>query len=281
MLSMVLNKETGLMIFLDGITGEKALSFGGIIAILCCVLAVTAAFYALRSIGLYTLAKNNGIDHAFVAWIPFAWIYVACKLISETRMFGWSFKNIAVWALVIFSVSGVLDIVYNVLTYFPAVGYLLQGGTITIVEENAGMKLYLGSDFVNPYGNAYSAVKTICTVINVTTSILSLFTLVVTVFAYIGLFKKFWPQHYIIASVFSVLGLFPIFVFAVRNKPAMNYGDYIRSRFYYGENYGQNPPPGTERPPEHPFEEFAERGEKDPGDPFAEFADDKDKKDDK
>ena len=115
---------------------------GGIIAILCCVLAVTAAFYVLRSIGLYALAKNNGIDHAFVAWIPFAWIYVACKLISETRMFGWSFKNIAVWALIIFSVSGVLDIVYNVLTYFPAVGYFLQGGTITIVEENAGMKLY-------------------------------------------------------------------------------------------------------------------------------------------
>lgn len=266
------------MVFLDGITGEKALSFGGIIAILCCVLAVTAAFYVLRSIGLYALAKNNGIDHAFVAWIPFAWIYVACKLISETRMFGWSFKNIAVWALIIFSVSGVLDIVYNVLTYFPAVGYFLQGGTITIVEENAGMKLYLGSDFVNPYGNAYSAIKTFCTVINVTTSILSLFTLVVTVFAYIGLFKKFWPQHYIIASVLSVLGLFPIFVFAVRNKPATNYGDYIRSRFYYGETYGQNPPPGTERPPEHPFEEFAERGEKDPGDPFAEFADDKNKK---
>ena len=39
------------MVFLDGITGEKALSFGGIIAILCCVLAVTAAFYVLRSIG--------------------------------------------------------------------------------------------------------------------------------------------------------------------------------------------------------------------------------------
>ena len=281
MLSMELNKETGLMVFLDGITGENALSFGWIVAIVCCALAVTAAFYVLRSLGLYVLAKKNGVDHAFVAWIPFAWIYVACKLISEMRLFGWSFNNIAIWALIIFTVNGVLDVTYNVLTYFPAAGYFLQGGTISIVEESGRMVLYLGNDFINPFGNAYGAVKTLCSVINVTTGILSLFTLVISVFAYIGLFKKFWPQHYVIAAVLSTLGLFPIFIFAVRNRPAMNYGDYLRSRFYYGDTYGQNPPPGAERPPEHPFEEFAERGEKDPGDPFEEFADDKNEKDDK
>jgi hypothetical protein len=109
---------------------------------------------------------------------------------------------------------------------------------------------------------------------------------------YIALFRKFWPQHYVLATVLSVLGLFAPFVFAIRKKNAVNFSEYMRSRYNmyytpYGNPYGRppygnpygnpyaNPNAEQQTPPEHPFSEFAERGEANPGDPFEEFSDKK------
>lgn len=275
MLTMEITKQE-LNLFYDGISGGS-FPFGVVIAVLCLALAFTAAFYVLRSLGLYTLAKNNGIDHAFIAWIPFAWIYTACKLIGNAKMFGWSFKKIALIALIVFSVNGVLEWAYNFFSYFPLVGYLLQGGTIFVEETTSGFQLIPGADFVNPYGGAAQAVDAMCSAFYYINAVLSLIVLVVTIFMYIALFRKFWPSHYMLAAVFSVMGLFPVFVFAVRKKQAVNYADYVRSR-YYGMGYGHNPSQGSQPPSEHPFSEFAERGDVDPGDPFSEFSDEKDKK---
>lgn len=275
MLTMEITKQE-LKLLYNGFEGGS-FPFGVVIAVLCFALAFTAAFYVLRSLGLYTLAKNNGIDHAFIAWIPFAWIYTACKLIGDAKIFGRSFKKIALIALIVFSVNGVFEWVYNFFSYFPLAGYLLNGGTIYAEETTSGIQLIPGAGFVNPYGSAAQAVETICSVIYYINAVLSLIVLVVTIFMYIALFRKFWPSHYMLAAVLSVMGLFPVFVFAVRKKQAVNYGEYLRSR-YYGTGYGHNPPPGSQPPPEHPFSEFAERGDVDPGDPFSEFFDEKDKK---
>ena len=66
---ITISKQVGVLFRIDGFT-EQVLSFGGLIAIICCLLAVSLAFYLLRSIGLYVLAKKNGVKHAFLAWIP-------------------------------------------------------------------------------------------------------------------------------------------------------------------------------------------------------------------
>ncbi len=275
MLTMEITKQE-LKLFYDNIAGGTV-SFGFVVVALCFSLALTIAFYVLRSLGLYTLAKNNGIDHAFIAWIPFAWIYTACKLIGDAKIFGWSFKKIAFIALVVFSVNGVLEWVYKFFSYFPLAGYLLQGGTIYAEETSSGFQLIPGSDFVNPYGGAAQAVETMCSVFYYINAVLSLIVLVVTIFMYIALFRKFWPKHYMLAAVLSVMGLFPVFVFAVRKNQAVNYAEYLRAR-YYGMGYGHNPHQGAQPPTEHPFSEFAERGDVDPGDPFSEFTDEKNKK---
>ena len=273
MLEIAINIKDGIRVAVEGITYANMLSFGGLIAIICCSLAVSLAFYLLRSIGLFVLAKKNGVKHAFLAWIPCAWIYVACMLIADSRFFGLSFKSIALAALIVFALEGVLNAVYYSLNYIPVIGYISQGGTVTFVEESGLLRISVGDDFLNPYSD-YNAVKVATNVIYYVNNVISLVTMVLTVFVYISLFRKFWPQHYVLAAVLSFMGFFPVFVFAVRNKPAMNYADYLRSR-YYGDYYGQTPPPNTERPPEHPFEEFAGRGEKDPGDPFSDFSSDR------
>ena len=131
---------------------------------------------------------------------------------------------------------------------------------------------------------------------NTFSSVCGVIVSIATIFLYINILRKYYPQHYIIASVFSFLGLFGPFVFSIRNRKETKYSDYIRAR--YGNMYGpySNPYNGNpndprygdprygqnyreERPPETPFKDFAERGDVDPGDPFSEFSDDKDKKD--
>lgn len=266
---MYINKSEGLTVVSDGIE-IRLFSFGGLATIVCIVLAVQIALYVLRSLGIYTLAKRHGIKNAFIAWIPYAWIYTACKLIGETKIFGWSFDKLALWICIIASVSGALNITGYCLKDIPYTWHVLfENGTLGIVTEIDGT-------YYMPQLN--NGVRITYNIINTVNEILSLVVLVATVFMYINLFRKFIPQHYVLYAVLSVVGLFPIFVFVIRKKEAVNYVDYLRSRYYYyNEPYGQNPPHGTQKPPEHPFEEFADKGDKDPGDPFAEFSDKDDK----
>lgn len=265
---VLINKDRGLSFLSEGFQ-IMSVSFGGLVAIVCVMIAIRIAFYVLRSLGVYTLAKKNGIKNAFIAWIPYAWIYTACKIIGNTRMFGWSFDKLALWICILASVSGALTIAGFCLKDLTYIDYILKGGTLEITTEADGT--YYTPQLKHGVIVAYNT-------LNAVNEILSLVVLVATVFTYINLFRKFVPQHYVLFAVLSVMGLFPIFVFVVRNKAAVNYSDYIRSRYYYyNDPYGQNPPPNASKPPEHPFEEFAERGEKDPGDPFSEFSDKDDK----
>ena len=258
------------------------------------VLAVVLTFYALRSVGLFTLSRRKGYKFAWLSFVPCAWLYCACRLIGETKLFGVSFKKLALWVTIVFAVGEALSLVYNFIEWYPVAGYFMQDGEVTILTGvGGGAYVITGDDFVNPFP---SVNLPIFKVINVITYFTSLFITLVTVFLYINLFRNYWPQHYILASVLSFFGLFGVFVFVIRNKSEMKYSDYLRSRYgnvygpysnpyyrngnggYNGNGYGGNGG-NYERPPETPFKDFAERGEVDPGDPFSEFSDD-DKKDD-
>ena len=48
-------------------------------------LLIPLALYVLRAIGLFVLAKKREIKHAYLAFLPFVWIYIVCKLVAETR----------------------------------------------------------------------------------------------------------------------------------------------------------------------------------------------------
>ena len=87
-------------------------------------LVITLAFYLLRSFGLYILAKNQKVDKAFLAFIPGVWIYIACKIIGKARIFGKTFEQIAIWIAIIFTISEVLTLVYNIMIYVPLAKYV-------------------------------------------------------------------------------------------------------------------------------------------------------------
>ncbi len=202
------------------------------------VIGFAVAFYVLKSIGVYKLAKNHGIDKAFMAWIPFAWIYLLCLLVKEFLFFGTPYGKIALPICIIFSVYGGLTVVYYAFAFLPEVIYLVSGREVF-------------------YTNL---VITLLEKLGLLISLLSIVKVVVEINLYIVLFRKFWPQYYIIASVMSFFGLFPIFVFVIRNKIAMSFEQYVNSM---KTNSSKNAYRETSEP---------KRSKKD--DPFSEFGDD-------
>lgn len=237
----------------EGTTTAEPISKGLLLSTGIIALLFYLTMYVLRSLGIYTLAKRNGVEHPFMAWIPCVWIFTACKLIREQLFFGKRYEKFALAFAIIFSAAQVLSLVYYFLIYFPLAGYFFSGGTIYLGEGITAVnpkamefwtgELFVGADFVSPYGTAVYKVANVISVIGTISSLFDLVVLVITINLYIALFRKFWPQHYILASVLSFFGLFAPFIFAIRKKPAINYAEYMRSRnqYYYGNGYnGQN-----------------------------------------
>jgi hypothetical protein len=283
---------------LQKVTG---LSHGAVIAITVIALAVLLAFYALRSIGIYVIAKKQEQKHAFLAFVPFVWLYIVCKLLGKVKFFNWTFSKVALLLCIVFSLAEILTLVSNGLIFYPLVGNVLIGNKTVYIVDNAttalanqpAMSSYpwvsniiYDSSFVWPYSaQATISIDKALVIMNYFAMILDLASTIIIIFVYINFFKKYWPQHFIIASILSIFGLFAPFAFAVRKREPVDYNQYMRQRyqaFYggygnpygrpYGNPYGARPQGEQPTAPEHPFEEFAERGEVDPGDPFDEFS---------
>lgn len=256
-------------------------------------LVITIALYLLRSFGLYTLAKNQGLKKGWISFIPFVWIYVPAKIMGTIIIGRKPYKNFAIFATVFFALNEVIVLVITFFANFPLIGYYLQGGEVYLANAEIynqslkamGFTPYIFSNtvfvrgIIYPYSNLM-LLGTILSILNFVSNILSLVSIVVTVLVYIGLFRKFWPERYVLATVLSVLGLFPIMAFIIRKKKAINYNEYIRSRYY---GHGFNPYAGSStrsnnygatggnassqvKEPESPFEEFEKDNKQD--DPF-------------
>lgn len=271
MLRLIIEDTTGRVL-------DEVISNGAIVAFVLAMAAFYITFYALRSLGLYTLAKNQGVEKAYLAFIPCVWMFTACKIIGNSKMFGKTASEWAIWACVIFSAATILPLVATFLNYFPIVMYYLEGGEVSIINGSSSY-IATGSDFINHFDT--QAVKVILNILSILDYILSLAEIFICITVYIALFRKFWPEHYILAAVLSFLRLFPIFVFAIRNKKPVDFAEYIKRRYYgsgytpYGNNYGQggrnNYYGGNGEQSEQndePFDEFSGR----PEEPFGEFS---------
>ena len=279
--------------------GTAPVKMGLIWAGLGISLAVFLALYALRSVGLFVLAKRQRVKKYGLSFVPFVWIYVACKLVGKARFFNKPIEKLALIFTIIFAVSEFLTFAYNFIIYFPLFEYLVfHGGEVVIgtLAETSEMGIYLSIDGdiniytakqIVPFGVNVITIRKILDVIYYVSGILDIASIIITVTVYINLFRKFWPQHYMLASLISIfLGLFPIFVFVIRNKSAVNWADYMRSRYgAYGNPYGnpynnpynnqgngapngQSPFSDFEKKKEEPFKDFEDKNKKDPFDEF-------------
>lgn len=268
-------------------------------------LGIIATFYLLRSLGLYTLAKRQNVKNPVLAWIPLLWFYIACKLVGNARFFNKPVEKLALVLTIIFAISGFITFAMDVLAYYPIAINMFAGGVDwAIGAQPTGFTngdlfvqgIYHSGAIINPYGaSGILVVNDILNVLDYISAPLGLVCLVIELTVYMGLFRKFIPQHYLLFMFLSILiGIFGPLVFAIRKKAPVNYIDYMRSRYQYNQynnpynrgGYNGNPnnnPYANSRvqqaPPQSPFGEFEARAKKDPTNPFEEFDSDKNEDD--
>ena len=228
--------------------------------------AVGIGLFVLLGIGLYTMAKNRQMQQKWLAFVPFARYILMGRLIGEIKLFGKKTSKFGLITCLVVLVAQAVTFALTFFEYFPIIALILKDGSATLLPTETGELAVVGAGYA-PWA------LTLITVINY----LSLFTDIASILAlitiYIELFKRYAPDHYILYAVLSIfIGIEGVFVFIVRNKPAVNYSDYIKEKFIKMQGGFMNM---HRQAPDDPFREYARKGEYDPGDPFSEFSDGK------
>ena len=287
--------------YIDPVTGYgNQISVTLIWSILGVVVAILLAMYLLRSFGVYKLAKTKQVKNPWLAFIPLAWSFTIGKVVDDTAVFfGRRIKKFATWFCVIFSVSNLLAIAYFVIVYGPLIGYFLQGyghsemGIWIIQNEEIASELiqnnnlteygFLGmgvflpaGTFIFPYGPGF---KIPFYILQILSNIMDLVNIVFEITMFTAVFRKFWPRQMWSATIFSIFGLFPIFVFVIRNKQEVKPEDLFRNAYGnpYNNPYANTTNQNTGASKSEPFSEF---GGGSNSDPFGEFSSNKNQNDD-
>ncbi len=294
-----------MLTIIDSLGTAVDFGIGAIIGIAVATLAITAVFYVLRSLGLYVMAKKQHYKNAYIAWIPLAWIYIAGKLCKANNVFGFKIKNFTVFLTVFFIISEVITLTFSLMQYIPLAGYLLEcsaQGKTALIGYSMSEQFMFNPEFYSPYqlmngvylGNDFTfrfsaGIIRALNIINIFSLIIDIFNMVLLFTMYFHLFRTYWPQHYFSAFIFSIFGLFPAFVFALRKKDPVNYEEYVKARYgdymarrnqYYNDPYmngGNNPNNtynnGTQNNGANsdPFSEFGASNNNQNGEPFGEY----------
>ncbi len=202
-----------------------------IVMLVCVIFALIS--YILRGIGMYTIAKRQGMDYAWLAFVPFARTYLHGELAGSIRLKHKSIQNPGIWLLALPFLYGAVSSLLNGILWF--VGF----GSITKAFQYA----------VLPYGRLELSAGAIMGMV-----ILFVIIAVVSV-AYTALYKSFevLVNHQILerftsknmSIVHAVLStLIPMYesicLFVMRNRP-FNPGMEPPTP----QPFMQSPPPGT------------------------------------
>lgn len=102
----------------------------GILMICGIILIVWAIFallsYILKGVGMYTMAKRQGMDYAWLAFIPFARTYLHGELAGSIRLKNKSIQNPGIWLLALpFLYGAVYSLLYG-MVWFIGMGSLTR-----------------------------------------------------------------------------------------------------------------------------------------------------------
>lgn len=272
------------MVYLVDSRGMQVAIDSWIVALFIALVAVfLIGFYLLRSFGVYKLSKAQNLSCAYMAFIPGMWMYPACKLCGNSRFFRTTIERVALVFAIIFSVSVLLNFAYNLILYIPLLGYYLGGGEKIIISESVNIVgayeyitgVYLGGDFVDPYTSilAYRLITSLRWIMGIMTALGE----VVSIFMFCAIFRKYWPEYFLVSVICSLIGLFPVFIFIIRKKSPIDYNEFVRRRVeqyrnpYGPDPYGNNSSQNRSKPsePDDPFSDFDKKDSND--DPFSDF----------
>lgn len=109
----------------------------GIIMICFIVLLVYAIFsivsYILRGIGMYTMAKRQGMDYAWLAFVPFARTYLHGELAGSICLKNKSIQNPGIWLLALPFLYGAVSSLLNGIIWLVGFGSITRAFQYTFL----------------------------------------------------------------------------------------------------------------------------------------------------
>lgn len=253
------------------------------------------ALYLLQSFGLYYMAKKQGLEKRYLAFIPFANTLYMSKLAGKCSFFGRRMKYAGVYAMIS---QILLTVVCGMVIAAQMYLYIACGHQMNeITETIGGVEVVTGVYWSNLTGFGIVAYN----FYNYSSYLVSIFELAYEVFmlvVMVALLKKYAPKNYFLLSflvLFVPISRY-IVIFALKNKQPIDYeawlakrrADYFhRQQQYnsygggygspYGNPYGnpqngqgwqngqnpqggQNNQNGQNAPADDPFEEFSSNG---------------------
>lgn len=85
---------------------------------------IGVAMFVLQAFGLYRIAQRKGIEHAWLAWIPFAQTYVYAEIIGEEITVGTLRIQQFPWVYVAVTYGSAL--IAGILSAIPFIGWALS-----------------------------------------------------------------------------------------------------------------------------------------------------------
>lgn len=111
------------------------------------LLLISFGVFILQAYGIYILAKNRDIENAWMAWVPFAQVWLLGSMVVETSVFRRSIRRNDIAFLVINLVTSVGYAMFSgmVRAHRP-VGELIAAGVVALLlyacQFIYGVKLY-------------------------------------------------------------------------------------------------------------------------------------------
>lgn len=183
-----------------------------ILAIYLIVLVVMFIFYVIsyvfKGIGMYTIAKRQGMDYPWLAFIPFARVFLQGELGGEIPLKNKSIKNPGIWLLALPFIGSAIFFIFYMLLWVVGFASIMAGYGFNYYSGGPGTGAILGMLIVG-------------LIWMVVTIIFSAVLQVLGVLVNYQIFKKFTTRNMAIAH--SVLcKAIPLYesicLFAMRNK---------------------------------------------------------------
>jgi len=250
-----------------------------------------AIVFIFQAIALFTIARREGYNHKWMAFIPFLNTYYIGVCAQKNKFHTLDAKTIGIVTASLELVLFVLYVVYYVAQYKIS-GYLIE-----VDSENTTLgiitKTYDYSAVPDNLNWAVWMFRYMGYILNVGDLVYILFEVCLL----ICFFQTYACRRYFIFTFTSVL--FPIqgiLFFVVRNNRGVNYREFVRNeqarqyrmyQQYQQQNFNQNPynqnpynnspydaPPEPDNKtgaPEDPFDDLGGSGGNDGGSPFDDF----------
>ncbi len=208
--------------------------------------AIWLAFFLLQGVGVYAMAKRQGMEKRWFAFTPFANIYYMGKLAGSCEFFGHKMKRPGLYAMI----GQIVSTLFTFLYIFSECYLYYNHGWPIQTEGAMGYYYHWNnlSGFANTVFDFYEYGGYFF-------SIITLVSQVLTVILLIGLYQKYSPKNYRWLAVLSFM-LTParfITLFALRNRQAVDYAEYVRRQREAYARYRQQYYGGYGNPYNNPY----------------------------